>query len=117
MTEKEAYIEGFKKAAESAGISQNVIEKLAKDSTLSNLADTIVSGYKSLDPSIKRSLLIGLLGGAGTFALSDGTADRRLTKSLLAGGTLGAGAYALDRSGLWNAGVNKLTDKIKDLRA
>lgn len=109
MVNQNAYIYGFNKTAEQAGINPDLLIKYASDN------NWVTNIYQSLSPAAKKSILGGLLTGAGTYAFSDGDVSNRLLKSLLVGGLSGAGLYGLQRSGLYDAGKKWVTTQVNKL--
>lgn len=92
-----AYVQGFCKTAADAGVSPDVLVKIARND---GILDSIVQSYKGLDPTTRRALLGGLITGLGTYSLSNGDTGTRLMKGLAGGALGGTAVYGADKMGV-----------------
>lgn len=113
MSYSNEYAKSFCKTASDAGVDPVTLVKVAKEK---GWLDSIKDTYKSIDPETKRAIIGGLLSGAGTYALSDGSVGDRLLKGLAGGAIGGLGVYGLDRTGLTDKGLSLLQSGLEHLK-
>ena len=109
MALNDAYVQGFCKVANDAGLNPSALVKVAKDS---DFLSSIIQAYKELDPQMKRALLASLVSGLGTYAFSNGSQGNRIMKGLAGASIGGLGMYGLENSGLADKGMKYINNLI-----
>lgn len=124
MTDKLAYVRGFKDSARRAGVTPLLLAKTAqylprpsgKKSVgykMPTILDRLYAGYNSLSPETRHGLIGGLVGGLGTLAFSSGDFTDRLLKAIALGGLSGLGTYAVDKSGIIDKGLDLVNNPVR----
>lgn len=117
-----AYLEGFSKTAEAAGMSPSELFAFSKSAADGYLRpkhrwlNEIFDAYDDLDPMRRRAVMGGLATGLGTYLMSDGDLGARLLKSLAGGALGGAAIYGLDNAGVTDATIDLLRSGLMKLK-